>query len=122
MKEAVLLLAHGSRREEGNQQVKKIKDEVQAQDKDRRLYEAAFLQFGCPGLEEGVKKLVSLGVTKIIVVPLFLVAGNHVWKDIPQVIDELKQKHPGVKFIITGHLGASSKLSDVIADLIESGA
>ncbi|MBM7854338.1 sirohydrochlorin ferrochelatase [Desulfohalotomaculum tongense] len=122
MKEAVLLLAHGSRREEGNTQVEKILEQVKKRDPKERLYEICFLEFARPTLAEGVEKMAAAGAEVIIVVPLFLVAGNHVRKHIPDLLRQQREKHPEINFILTGHLGAHSNLANVIIDLIEDGS
>ncbi|MTI82041.1 MAG: hypothetical protein FH758_14425 [Firmicutes bacterium] len=121
MKEAVVLLAHGSRRQEGNIQVEDMVKQIQQQDTKERKYTVGFLEFAHPTPDEGVKELIDFGAEKIIVVPLFLIAGKHVWRDIPDLVQQQKEIYPEVEFVLTNHLGENKKLIKIIIDMIESG-
>lgn len=119
MKEGVLLLGHGSRREEGNAVVRKILEKVKEKGSPDRVYEVGFLQFAEPTLADGVENLIAAGAEKVIVVPLFLVAGNHIWRDIPGRLLLQKTTHPNVKFVFADHLGSDSRIADIVLDRIE---
>lgn len=121
MKEGVLLLGHGSRREEGNDVVRRILEQVKEKGTNNRFYEVGFLQFADPTLAEGVEKLIAAGAEKVIVVPLFLVAGNHIWRDIPGKLLLQKTTHPHIKFVFADHLGSDPRIADIVLDRIEEG-
>ncbi|WP_031515412.1 sirohydrochlorin chelatase [Desulfofalx alkaliphila] len=119
MKEGVLLLGHGSRRDEGNVELRQILEEVKKRGPKDRVYQCSFLQFTQPTLDEGIKYLVSAGVEKIIVVPLFLVSGTHIRQDIPNKLMLQKNKHPHIKFVYAEHLGSDARIADIVLDRIK---
>ncbi len=58
-----------------------------------RMY-PGFLQFARPSAEETLRSLVQGGhVEKILVVPLMLLPGKHVKRDIPQLIEDCLQRY-----------------------------
>lgn len=115
MKEGILLLGHGSRREEANQVIIDLCELVKEKYGDV-LYEVGYLSFGEPNLAEAVENLIKAGAKKIIVVPVFLVTGNHIKRDIPSRLLLQKTTHPDVKFIMAGHIGADPLLADILID------
>ncbi len=115
MKEAILLLGHGSRREEANQVILDICELVKEKYGDG-LYEVGYLSFGEPNLAEAVENLIAAGAQKIIVVPIFLVTGNHIKRDIPSRLLLQKTTHPEVQFVLAGHIGADPRMADIIMD------
>jgi sirohydrochlorin ferrochelatase len=117
--EGVLILAHGSRRQEGNDEVRRITEKIKAKDTLNRPYETAFMEFDQPTLADGVAKLVNINVQRVIVVPLFLFSGNHIWRDIPQALQQQKQIYPQVQFILAKHISAANLFTNLVAELIE---
>jgi len=115
MKEGILLLGHGSRREEANQVIRDICELVKER-YGEGLYEVGYLSFGEPTLAEAVENLIAAGAKKIIVVPVFLVTGNHIKRDIPSRLLLQKTSHPDIQFVLAGHLGADPRIADIIMD------
>jgi sirohydrochlorin ferrochelatase len=118
MKEGVILLGHGSRREEANEEIRQMAKMVQEADKDG-LYEVAFLSFGEPHLAAAAEKLIDKGCEKIIVMPMFLVTGNHIKRDIPSRILLQKTTHPNVKFILAEHFGTHPAIINIVQERIK---
>jgi len=56
----------------------------------------AYLEIMKPDLAEATGELVALGCAEIRLVPVFLGEGGHVRRDLPQLVEELRSKHPGV--------------------------
>lgn len=79
-----------------------------------------YLSFGEPTLAEAVENLIAAGAKKIIVVPVFLVTGNHIKRDIPSRLLLQKTTHPDVQFVLAGHLGADPRIADIIIDRAKS--
>ena len=126
MKTGIVILGHGSRREEANAEVRELvtimQDNKGVQENylnDEVLYEAAFLSFGEPDLEMAVDGMVEKEVEKIVVIPLFLVTGNHIKQDIPEEMDKLVSKYPRVEFVRSRHLGIHPALVDIIQERIQ---
>lgn len=117
MKSGVVLIAHGSRREEANTEIRSLTHQVQEAN-PHGMYEVAFMQFGSPDLKSAVAKLTAQGVKRVVVMPLFLITGNHVTQDIPQDLADLKSNHPGIEFILARHFAGHPALVQIVQDRI----
>ncbi|MBI3347394.1 MAG: CbiX/SirB N-terminal domain-containing protein [Burkholderiales bacterium] len=53
----------------------------------------AYLEFMSPGIEAAADQLVDAGCNVIHVVPMFLGTGGHVRRDIPPLLDRLRERH-----------------------------
>lgn len=93
MKTGLLLFAHGARDPAWARPFEAIADQVRAArpELDVRL---AFLEFMAPTLPQAGAELAAAGCDAVDVVPLFLGAGGHVRKDVPQLLDALRAAHP----------------------------
>lgn len=118
MKEGVLVLSHGSRRPEANQEIVDISEQIQARN-PQGVYQVAFMSYGSPDIAAGVERLVKAGMERIIVMPLFLVTGNHITLDIPEELELQKVRWPGVEFVMAQHLAGHPGLVDIILDRIQ---
>jgi len=118
MQEGVILLGHGSRREEANEEIRQIAKLVQEADKDR-IYEVAFLSLSHPHLEGVLEILIKAGCEKIIVMPMFLVTGSHINRDIPEKISLQKAAYPNIELVLAKHFGLHSGIIDIIKDRIK---
>ena len=71
-----------------------------------------FLEFMTPDLAGAGHALVAAGCTRVEVVPLFLGAGGHVRKDVPVLMDGLRQAHPQVSWSLSAAIG---EIPEVVA-------
>jgi sirohydrochlorin ferrochelatase len=117
-KTILLIVAHGSRRQASNDEVRQLGEQV------RRLrgqaiddVQVAFLELAEPAIPAGLAHCADLGADEIIVFPYFLAAGTHVAVDIPQAIAAFRASHPLVKVSLTHHLGASFALPHAILEM-----
>lgn len=117
MKAGVVLIAHGSRREEANEEIRVLARLVQEADRGGR-YEVAFMQFGSPNLPEAVAKLEAQGVKQVIVMPLFLITGNHVTQDIPAELEVIKAQFPDMEFVMARHFAAHPALVQIVQERV----
>jgi hypothetical protein len=60
--------------------------------------ELAFLELMQPDLPTVVAQQVAAGSRRVTVIPVFLGQGGHVRRDLPQLLEQLRQAHPGWKF------------------------
>lgn len=112
-KRALLVVAHGSRSQGPQNAFTEIIGEVREKT-DYDCVAGAYLEFVQPGIPGEVKRLFELGMRTIVIVPYFLFAGAHVTRDIPAIIDELRNMYPDVTFVIADVLGNEPVLSDII--------
>ena len=107
-KAAYLLIAHGTRDEEGKNAFFQFVEEFRAVFPDRRV-EPAFLELVHPSISEGIENCIKGGAEEIFVLPLMLFPGRHISQDIPAEIQAAKKGHPEVDFHYAGALALSSQ-------------
>lgn len=112
---ALLLVAHGSRRKESNDEVillaEKLKNNCSQQ---YNIVNAAFLELAEFLIPDGIKQCVTEGATSIIVLLYFLNSGRHVIEDIPNIINDCIGQYPDTNISLAPHLGVSSLMMDLL--------
>ncbi len=115
---ALIIVAHGSRKESSNAEVMalvvKVKSLVDAQ---YDVIKTAFLEFAEPSLEESITASVKEGVTHMVILPYFLASGNHVTRDIPTVVEQMEIMYPEVKIELKEHLGSSEGMVSLLISM-----
>jgi sirohydrochlorin ferrochelatase len=112
---ALLLIAHGSRRKQSNDEVVMLADRLKQNCSEQySIIHAGFLELAEPLIPDGIKKCVDDGATSIIVLPYFLNSGRHVVEDIPNIVEQTRPHYQGVDIKIAQHLGASSLMMDLL--------
>ncbi|BAY11260.1 sirohydrochlorin chelatase [Calothrix sp. NIES-2098] len=124
MPSAYLLVSHGSRDprpEIAMQQLAGlIRDKIQNSNKQQNLFEIAYLELSPEPLhvqiEQFAASAVAANCNRVKVIPLFLLPGVHVMKDIPDEIT-LAQAALGQKIIVDqeAYIGAHPNLESLIA-------
>ena len=64
----------------------------------------AFLEFIAPTLAIAADAMIGAGCTRLDVVPLFLGAGGHVRRDLPEMVQGVRERHPHC--VVTLHTAA----------------
>lgn len=112
---ALLIIAHGSRRQASNDEVHSIAAQIREHGQHEfDIVESAFLELASPLIPEGIDKCVALGASEIIVSPYFLNSGKHVTEDIPNIITQVKLAYPDIAIHVTRHVGSSPIMLDLI--------
>jgi sirohydrochlorin ferrochelatase len=114
---ALLLVAHGSRREASNLEIKDLVLRLRAMNNAFESIEAAFLELAEPSIGNALQDQIDAGHTRIVVLPYFLAAGQHVQQDIPQQVALISQRHPHVNIQIAQHLGANPEMASMLLKL-----
>jgi len=122
MKESILLLGHGSPKQDANKlhHVADILHKLMHPGCGEQCVKVAYLQFAEPGIRETIQESVRQGAKKVILHPFFLSAGMHVTKDIPEMIGEARAAYPDVTFIYTEPLGIHEKLAHIALERISA--
>ena len=111
MMRALLVVAHGSRRDASNDEVRQLTDELRAVAGDAYAQvECAFLELAQPSIPDGINCCIAEGATEVVILPYFLSAGRHVVKDIPDIVTASQARHPAVNLHIAPYLGQASTL------------
>jgi len=114
-----IVLGHGSKVNETVEILKSIKSCFEARLQSENVRYAA-LQFNEPSLPETIAEFANTGVTEIVVLPLFLMDGNHVREDIPDIIKREAEKFPSLSITVADHIGADSRITDILLDRVSS--
>jgi sirohydrochlorin ferrochelatase len=119
---AVLLIAHGSRRQDANDDLVRLAGIL----RNRGTYaivETAYLELAVPDIPAGGAACVGQGATRVKLLPYFLSAGTHVVDDLTTHRDELSRRFPCVEFELCPPLGLHPLMVDIVlARLEESSA
>ena len=113
----VLVVGHGSRREEANRDVQEAARRIAGRG-GFRVVEAAFLEIAHPDIAEGFARLVERGARHVVVHPYFLSPGRHTRGDIPVEVRAAAEKHPGITYQITEPLAAHRLVIDASVERI----
>ena len=112
---ALLLIAHGSRRKQSNDEVVMLAEKIKHNCSEKyAIVHAGFLEIAETLIPDGIKKCVDDGATSIIVLPYFLNSGRHVIEDIPSIVNDTLPLYPNVEIKIAPHLGASNQIMDLL--------
>ena len=118
---ALLLVAHGSRREASNEEVHQLVRRLAEHAGDRFGHiQAAFLELAEPDIVSGVASCVRAGATQVYVTPYFLAAGRHVTQDIPAELARAAKEHPNVRIQLTPYLGQHRAIPELLLGLSPS--
>src|SRR3990172_1579178 len=117
-KKGFLVIAHGSRRDEANQQVltlvKRLRDYFQTD-----MFEGAFMEIASPSIKDGIKTLSEKGIEELIVSPFFLFTGMHYSKDVPALIREAIEEIDGrIGFKMLKPVGMHPDIFDLLKDIL----
>lgn len=119
MTRAVLLVDHGSRREEANAQLDDLVVLVRARLPDR-FVAGAHLELAPPSVADGIDLCVASGARDIVIHPFFLGPGRHSSEDLPRLATEGSDRHPNVSIHVGHPLGLHPRLLDAVIDRIEA--
>ena len=117
MNTAILLMAHGSRISEANDAVRDIAALVKKMTQFD-IVEVSFRELHLPNIQQGVDNCVAQGAKRILLVPYFLYLGAHVQHDLPEELEQARERHPGVEMVFGKHLGVHNKLAEVVVERI----
>ncbi|ERN52984.1 sirohydrochlorin chelatase [Alkalihalophilus marmarensis] len=119
---AILLVGHGSRDPEGNEQVKRMIEELSTKLDPGLLIETCYLEFAKPTIEQGIQTCVEKGASSVFVIPLMLLAAGHSKIHIPAAIDEARERYPQIQFTYGRPFGIHEETLEICKDrLVEVG-
>jgi sirohydrochlorin ferrochelatase len=115
---ALIIVAHGSRKASSNEEVASLGKKIESLLDEHYTYVlTAFLEFATPSLEESILSCVEKGASEVVILPYFLASGNHVTRDIPEVLEKIQASHPKVKMVLKEHIGIASGMVSLISDM-----
>ena len=114
---ALLVVAHGSRREISNDEVRSLVNGLAKSPHDFARVGCAFLELAQPSIPDALRAMIADGFERIVVLPYFLSAGRHVAEDIPGEIREVQTEFPDVVISLASYLGTSEAITGILLDL-----
>jgi sirohydrochlorin cobaltochelatase len=116
MNPGLILFAHGARDPRWASSFEAVAEAVRAA-RPGLPVRLAFLEFMAPTLPAAGAELAAAGCDRITVLPMFLGAGGHVRKDLPLLLDELRQAHPGLSVTLQPAIG---EIDSVVAAMAQA--
>ena len=114
---SLLVIAHGSRRQASNDEVRFLTGRIADKAGNKfDIVKSAFLELAEPSIPDGIQQCVEEGAEEIIVLPYFLSAGRHVAEDIPGEIEAMSIKFPDVRITTAPYLGAVDEIADLMVE------
>lgn len=118
MMQAVLYICHGTRKKSG------VEEAVNFVQKTMKLVDVpiqryCFLELAKPSILEGIDECVKLGATTIAAVPVLLLTAVHAKIDIPEILEQAKERYETIEFRYGKPLGVQEKLVDILVERIE---
>ncbi|MCW8955580.1 MAG: CbiX/SirB N-terminal domain-containing protein [Gammaproteobacteria bacterium] len=116
---ALVLVAHGSRRQASNQEVITLARNLAAKmNTEYPIIEAGFLELAEPLIPDSIDRCVQQGATDVCVIPYFLSAGRHVQEDVPAEVDKARAVHHQITMEVLPHIGGSTMMLDLIRNSV----
>lgn len=114
MKNALILFAHGARDPRWARPFERLRDMLKAQ-APALAVELAYLEFMQPDLSALAKRLADQGFTDVTLVPVFLGQGGHVLRDLPLMVEQLRQQYPELSLNVVEAAGENEQVLNAIA-------
>jgi sirohydrochlorin cobaltochelatase len=115
----IVLFAHGARDPNWAKPFVKIAERTRVLRPDAEV-RLAFLELMAPDLAAAGDELAQAGCTTLTIVPLFLGAGGHVRRDLPELACALAERHPGVQVEVSAAVGEHPLVIAAIAEAAAS--
>jgi sirohydrochlorin ferrochelatase len=112
---AILLIDHGSVREEANHMLLCAANLLQTMVGDDVIVGFAHMEIAEPTIAQGFASSVRDGATEVIVFPYMLSPGKHVTRDVPRIVAEAALEFPNVTYRMAPAFGIHEKLAELIA-------
>ena len=116
---ALLLIAHGSRRAEANADLEFVAADMRTRGRFA-IVQRSYLELAEPDIHTGGVRCVEAGATSVVMLPYFLSPGRHVTEDLTAARDKLAEQFSHVQFKLAAPLAGHPKLLDAVADRAEA--
>lgn len=108
----ILLVGHGSRNRDGNNETLSFAAQWRERHPERRI-EVCFIEHAEVLLDDGLDRAAK-GARRVLVIPFILNAAGHVKMELPAALNRARERHPGVDFGVTRHLGMGREIFAVL--------
>ena len=124
MPKALLIMAHGSRSDTANDEfralVEAVAESAPGAGEEYVAVLPCFLELARPSLMEALQQIEHQPVETVQVYPLFFNKGKHVSRDIPDQVEEARQRHPHLRIELLEYFGNAGGLVSLVRDHIDA--
>ena len=110
----IVLFAHGSRDALWCAPIEAVAAHMRQLEPSARV-RCAYLEHTAPDLPAAVQALLDEGARTVTVWPMFLGAGRHAREDLPRLVHELRQRHPGIAIALQPPIAEHPAVLDALA-------
>ena len=80
----------------------------------------AYLEIALPDIPEALESLADAGAREIDLLPYFLARGNHVARDVPEIIEDYLSRNDLLTINILPHIGAAPSMAHYVLDHVSA--
>ena len=113
----VILVDHGSRREESNALLLDVVRQFE-EISGLPIVEPAHMELAEPSIATAFDRCVARGATTVVVYPYFLLPGRHWDEDIPLLAAAAARQHPRVRYLVTAPFGLHPLMAEIMQQRI----
>ena len=115
---SILLVSHGSKAPKAREEIDALAQQLKRKS-GVAIVQPAFMGIESPDIPEGIRRCAQKGATQITVLLNFLNSGRHAGADIPKIIRQARENHPGIQFRTTKPIGQQNYLVDILLKLLD---
>ena len=110
----LILFAHGARDARWASPFQAVLARVQALSPEL-MVRLAFLELMEPSLPQAAAELAAAGCAAVTVQPMFLGTGGHLRRDLPLLLEGLRERHPAVDWRLQAAIGEHPVVMEAMA-------
>ena len=114
-KTGILLISHGSPREEANNAFSELTTKVAARLNSNNIL-PTFFSIKRPNIMDQMDKLAQQGIKRVIMLPYFLGNGQHIRADIPAQLEQCNERYPEIEIEFLSTLQGEPGVEDVLTE------
>ena len=112
--DGLILFAHGARDPRWAEPFEAVVRRIRAQ-RPGLPVQLAFLELMPPDLAAAGALLAAAGCRRVQVLPMFLGTGGHLRRDLPPMVDKLREQHPQVQWQLQAAVGEHPLVGEAMA-------
>lgn len=115
MRTALLLIAHGSRLDAANEELRSLAHRLRAEGA-YQIVEPCYLELAQPDIPAGARRCVQQEAERIILLPYFLSAGTHVRRDLEAAREQLGKAYPELEIRLAEPIGLHPLIPQIVLE------
>jgi sirohydrochlorin cobaltochelatase len=112
--QGLILFAHGARDPRWAAPFEAVAKQIRQQQPALQL-RLAYLELMMPNLQDAGAELCAAGCQQVDVLPMFLGTGGHLRKDLPPMMERLRELHPSVRWRLHDAVGEQPRVREAMA-------